>query len=91
MSRAAVNPKAFDDPQKIDPHRDPGSYVLYEGDGVFRTLGQKFVVRATAEVLRAVFTLKNVQRVPGKAGILRRSVSTPDYELGNKTLDDFLF
>ncbi len=75
FTKAAVNPKTFDDPNEINPQRDPASYVFYQGDGVFKTLGPKFVVRVTAEVLRAVFVLKNVQRVPGKAGILRRSVS----------------
>jgi len=72
LAKAAVSPKAFDDPDKINPHRDPASYLVYEGDGAFKTLGQSFVVRAAAEVLRAVFTLGNVHRTAGKAGILRR-------------------
>ncbi len=77
FTKAAGNPKTFDS-NEINPQRDPASYVFYQGDGVFKTLGPKFVVRVTAEVLRAVFVLKNVQRVPGKAGILRRSVLPPD-------------
>jgi len=72
FTKAALNPKAFDDPEKINPRRNPESYAAFGGDGVFKTLGQKFVVRATAEVLRAVFSLPKVQRTPGKAGILRR-------------------
>ena len=75
LTKAALSSQAFDDPDKINPHRNPASYSLFEGDGVFKTLGQKFVVRAAAEVLRAVILLKDVKRTPGKAGILRRSVS----------------
>lgn len=72
LTKAALSPQAFDDPDKINPHRNPASYSFFEGDGVFKTLGQKFVVRAAAEVLRAVILLKDVKRTPGKAGILRR-------------------
>ncbi|KAF8337099.1 heme peroxidase [Cantharellus anzutake] len=72
FTKAAVDSNAFDDAYQINPHRHPASYTIYGGDGVFKTLGQKFVVRVTAEVLRAVFELRNVQRTLGKEGILRR-------------------
>ena len=69
VGRAA---RAFTDPEKIDTSRDQQHYRHYYGDSVFKTLGDKFVIRVAAQVLRAVFSQREIARTAGIAGTLRR-------------------
>jgi linoleate 10R-lipoxygenase len=69
---AGVDSSQFTNPRDIDPHRPVHLYEGLQGDGVFKVLGQDFVYGATANVLRAVFSLKDVRRANGPAGTLRR-------------------
>jgi len=64
--------KSFTHPKEIDPTRPVHLYQGLQGDGVFKVLGQDFVYGAAANVLRAVFSLKDVRRAKGPAGTLRR-------------------
>ncbi|KAF8322372.1 heme peroxidase [Cantharellus anzutake] len=72
LARVGRDDQAFDSPEIIDPTRPASAYSTYRGDTVFKTLGDAFVTCVTAQVLRAVFTQRNVQRTKGVAGTLRR-------------------
>lgn len=62
----------FENPFEVNPNRPSNLYTLLHGDGVFKVLGEDFVYGVTAQVVRAVFSLKNVRRTKGPAGTLRR-------------------
>lgn len=64
----------FESPSDINPTRPAAAYALSQGDGVFKILGEEFVYGTAAAILRAVFSLKNVRRAPGKTGTLRRQI-----------------
>jgi hypothetical protein len=38
-----LNPKRFPDSEKVDPTREASKYVMLQGDGVFRGLGEEGV------------------------------------------------
>jgi hypothetical protein len=69
---AGLNSSMFAEPQNVDPTRPAESYKSLQGDTVFKVLGADFVYGATANVLRAVFSLPNIKRAHGAAGTLRR-------------------
>ena len=69
FGKAGKDDRAF---KEINPNNDARAYRLYHGDGVFKTLGEDFVTRAAAEVLRAVFSKTKIKRTGGNAGTLRR-------------------
>jgi hypothetical protein len=58
----------------IDPHRPKTAYptqpLIYTG------LSEDFLYKTMAQVLRAVFSLNNVRRGPGKSGLLKRHKET---------------
>ncbi|KAF8323486.1 heme peroxidase [Cantharellus anzutake] len=62
----------FPNPTEIDPTRPADKYSILYGDGVFKSLGERFVWKVTGQVLKAVFSLKQVKRTKGPAGSLRR-------------------
>ncbi|KAJ9608759.1 hypothetical protein H2200_006530 [Cladophialophora chaetospira] len=66
-SSAAMDPVAFPDPEKIDPHRPMSSYTLL-GHGMHYCFGARLVGPALVATLKEVFRLKNVRRAPGKLG-----------------------
>jgi Cytochrome P450 len=66
-SKAAMDPVAFPDPEKVNPHRPLKDYTLL-GDGLHTCFGSKLVGSSLAATLREVFKLKNVRRAPGKLG-----------------------
>ena len=72
FGKAGKDGRTFDKPEEVISDRDPRAYRLYHGDGVFKTLGEDFVTRAAAEVLRAVFSKTKIKRTVGNAGTLRR-------------------
>ncbi|KAJ4351877.1 uncharacterized protein N0V89_007221 [Didymosphaeria variabile] len=67
-SMAAMDPIAFPDPEKINPHRPLKNYTLF-GHGLHYCFGQQLVGASLAATLREVFKLKNVRRAPGKQGV----------------------
>jgi hypothetical protein len=72
FGKAGKSDNAFENAENIDPTRPASAYGLYHGDTVFKILGEAFVTRAAAQVLRAVLTQRGVKRTKGIAGTLRR-------------------
>lgn len=66
-SKAAMDPVAFPDPEKLNPHRDFKDYSLL-GHGLHFCFGTRMVGSSLAATLREVFKLKNVRRAKGKQG-----------------------
>jgi cytochrome P450 len=66
-SKAALDPKAFPEPEKLDASRVVTDFSLL-GHGLEDPRTTKLVVAALAATLREVFRLKNVRRAPGKLG-----------------------
>ncbi|KAG9014307.1 hypothetical protein FRB90_005401 [Tulasnella sp. 427] len=71
LRNANNDPTAFPDPQKIDPTRPLDRYKIF-GAGMHSCLGQWFTQAMMPEVMRCVFSLKNVRRAPGESGKLNR-------------------
>lgn len=66
-SKAAMDPIAFPEPEKLNPHRPFKDYTLL-GHGLHYCFGARLVGTPLAATLREVFKLKNVRRAPGKQG-----------------------
>ncbi|KAG6917742.1 hypothetical protein DXG01_001280 [Tephrocybe rancida] len=66
---AHLNPLDFPDPTKIDPTRPPASYNL-NGAGFHNCPGTAYAQLTIVEIVKSVFSLKNVRRAPGDAGKL---------------------
>ena len=66
-SKAAMDPVAFPEPEKLNPHRPFKDYTLL-GYGLHSCFGARLVGSSLAATLREVFKLKNVRRAPGKLG-----------------------
>ena len=62
-------PTDFPDPLKIDPTRPESSYS-YNGTGFHKCPGVTYAEQTIAEIVKVVFSLKNVQRAPGNDGKL---------------------
>ncbi|KAG8896210.1 hypothetical protein FRC00_006290, partial [Tulasnella sp. 408] len=71
LKNANNDPTAFPNPQKIDPTRPLDRYKLF-GAGMHSCLGQFFTQAMMPEVMRSVFSLKNIRRAPGESGKLYR-------------------
>jgi len=71
IAAACINGDVFSNPTAVDPARNPKDGYLH-ADGCFRYLGEPFVLRVMSEVLRVVFTCKNITRAPGQSGTLKR-------------------
>ncbi|KAF8634588.1 hypothetical protein AX17_004177 [Amanita inopinata Kibby_2008] len=82
---ANTNEKAFSNPLTVDPSRD--SNAAFYGDGLFKCLGEPLTVKIMSEVLRAVFSLKNVRRAAGNSGTLQRFKDASRQQLQYSYLD----
>ncbi|KAJ3491856.1 hypothetical protein NLI96_g423 [Meripilus lineatus] len=73
IGAANLDSDAFPDPTSIDPSRSPKDKYLV-GDGSERTLGRDLATQIMAHMLRAVFRLPGIRRIPGhsKPDILKR-------------------
>jgi hypothetical protein len=67
VSKAAMDPVAFPEPEKLNPHRPFSAYTLL-GHGLHFCFGARLVGASLAATLREVFKLKNIRRAPGKQG-----------------------
>jgi cytochrome P450 len=67
ISKAAMDPIAFPNPEILDPFRPMSSYTLL-GHGLHYCFGARLVGCSLAATLREVFKLKNLRRAPGKLG-----------------------
>jgi hypothetical protein len=74
-SKAAMDPVAFPDPEKLDPHRPFSAYTLL-GHGLHFCFGARLVGCSLAATLREVFKLKNVRRGKGKQGMFHTAEHT---------------
>jgi cytochrome P450 len=84
-SMAAMDPIAFPEPEKINPHRDLQSYTLL-GHGLHYCFGQQLIGASLAATLREVFKLKNVRRAPGKQGVF----TTVEHSIGGVKMRKYL-
>lgn len=68
---AAKDPNYFPCPETVNPRRNLSSYIFY-GKGPHACLGEDASRVALVELFRAVFRRKNVRRVPGPQGELKK-------------------
>ena len=66
-SKAAMDPIAFPDPEKLNPHRSFKDYTLL-GHGLHYCFGTRLIAAALGATLKEVFKLKNLRRAPGARG-----------------------
>jgi cytochrome P450 len=66
-SKAAMDPLAFPNPERLDPHRPLSSYTLL-GHGLHFCFGARLVAPSLVATLKEVFKLKNLRRAPGRQG-----------------------
>ncbi|GAB7353311.1 hypothetical protein MBLNU459_g3809t1 [Dothideomycetes sp. NU459] len=66
-SKASMDPVAFPNPEKLDPHRPFSAYILL-GHGLHFCFGARLVGPSLAATLKEVFKLKNVRRAPNRSG-----------------------
>jgi hypothetical protein len=66
-STAAMDPVAFPNPEKLDPHRPLSAYTLL-GDGLHYCFEARLIGCSLAAILKEVFKLKNLRRAPGRQG-----------------------
>ncbi|KAJ7698801.1 linoleate diol synthase [Mycena metata] len=90
ISTTNLNSEVFPDPTIVDPGRHPKEGHLY-GDGSFRYLGEALSLKIMSEVLRAVFTCKNIARAPGQSGTLKRFQDESRPDLRFAYLDEHKF
>lgn len=67
-SKAAMDPTAFPQPERLNPHRPFKDYTLL-GHGLHFCFGARLVGCSLAATLKEVFKLKNLRRAPGKRGM----------------------
>lgn len=67
ISHAHMDPAKFPNPERMDPTRDPKSYILL-GNGLHFCFGARLVAPSIVAMLREVFCLKNLRRAPGVRG-----------------------
>jgi len=77
-SKASLDPVAFPDPTKPDPHRPIADYAAL-GYGFNSIYGSQLIGGALAATLREIFKLKNVRKADGKLGIF----TTTGYEIAS--------
>jgi len=70
VHRANTNRNKFPDPYTVDLSRD--SKAVFYPDGLYQALGESLTVKIMSEVLRAIFSLKNVRCAAGNSGKLQR-------------------
>ncbi|KAK7186795.1 hypothetical protein DPSP01_001146 [Paraphaeosphaeria sporulosa] len=85
-SMAAMDPAAFPEPEKINPHRPTKDYSMLFGHGLHYCLGQQLASASLTATLREIFKLKNVRRAPGKQGVL----TTVEYNIGGLRMKKYL-
>ncbi|KAJ8693858.1 hypothetical protein PTI98_008811 [Pleurotus ostreatus] len=66
---AHLNPDDFPNPQVVDPRRPKASYNL-NGTGFHNCPGTTYAQVAITEMIKPIFSLKNLRRAAGDAGVL---------------------
>ncbi|KAL0959663.1 hypothetical protein HGRIS_011365 [Hohenbuehelia grisea] len=67
---AHLNPKEFPNPTEVNPRRPKALYNL-NGTGFHNCPGTTYAQQTIAEIVRVIFTLKNLRRAPGDMGKLQ--------------------
>jgi hypothetical protein len=67
ISKAAMDPVQFPNPEKLNPHRPFSDYILL-GHGLHYCFGARLVGTSLAATLKEIFKLKNLRRAPGRQG-----------------------
>ncbi|KAK0557201.1 hypothetical protein OC846_000651 [Tilletia horrida] len=65
---AGLDPAVFENPTDINPRRPKSAKYLNFGAGMHECIGAQMAMIALPAILRAVFSLPNVRRAPGRAG-----------------------
>lgn len=68
---AAKDANVFPEPDKVNPNRPLESYIHY-GAGPHKCLGRDISQTALVELFRALFKRRNLRRVPGPQGELKK-------------------
>ncbi|KAF8901487.1 heme peroxidase [Gymnopilus junonius] len=69
---AHLNPVDFPDPTKVNPRRPASAWANLNGTGFHVCPGLNYAQKSIVDVLKVVFSLKNVRRVAGDPGTLKR-------------------
>ncbi|CAD6909860.1 unnamed protein product, partial [Tilletia caries] len=86
-SQAHLDPKAFPDPEKLNPHRPLKDYILF-GKGLDFCFGDRPLGFAMAAMLKEIFKLPNLRRTPGRQGsFVQVSESVADGIMSHLFLD----
>jgi cytochrome P450 len=70
LAKANVDSDAFPNPLVVNPARDPQQYSSF-GRSEHSCLGELFCDKTMPQMMRAIFSLKNVRRAPGQSGRLK--------------------
>ena len=84
-SKAAMDPAAFPNPERLNPHRPFEAYTLL-GHGLHYCFGARLVGCALAATLKEVFRLRNVRRAKGRNG----RFTTIEHEVGGVWMRSYL-
>jgi linoleate 10R-lipoxygenase len=79
VASANQDSNVFPDPSSFNSQRPSKDRVF--ADGIFNYLGETLTIKIVSEVLRAVFSFKNIRRAPGQSGVLKRFLNPDRLEL----------
>jgi cytochrome P450 len=66
-AKANMDPAAFPDPKKLDPHRPRDTYLTM-GFGMHACFGRRLAVTGLTAMIKEIFKLKGLKRANGKLG-----------------------
>ncbi|KAJ8091181.1 hypothetical protein PM082_004157 [Marasmius tenuissimus] len=87
LATANQDAQFFSDAENFDPARS-NNHHLFTDDGIYRCLGESLTEKIMGQVLKAVFSLKNIRRAPEKSGKLKRFRDHDRPELRYAYLDE---
>ena len=67
ISKANMDPTAFPDPKKLDPHRPRDAYLTM-GYGMHACFGKRLALTGLTAMVKEIFKLKGLKRANGKLG-----------------------
>ncbi|KAL0567802.1 hypothetical protein V5O48_014195 [Marasmius crinis-equi] len=87
LATACQDGQMFPNPSSFEPTRAKNHH-LFTDDGIYSCLGESLTEKIMGQVLRAVFSLKGIQRAPDKSGQLKRFKDHDRPELRYAYLDE---
>jgi len=91
IAAAGQNAQVFPNPETVNARRDQSGKRYIISDGISRCLGEDLTVQIMAEVLRGIFSIKDLKRAPGNSGVLNRFKDHERPELNFAYLDEKKF